>query len=230
MVEEYYALKDRYTGYGTYKRSSGEAEARLTQARKDMTAAERAKSYPPDMFDVPVEDQIVSFGGGKQMMSEGKKLTEGEKIAFMENVKSQHPEMYNASIKSLKYSPKKNNIENLYSTYKTKEAGRKADYIERNKPKGSALYRPLGRGFMNYLEQNGFKLKDSSIKPYGTADARSTSMYYSNGSESVRVSDHSPVNMRSNILNNFYPGSHKSEKDAFKAIDKIISNKNLQDY
>lgn len=67
VVKEYYALKNRYTGQGTYKRSSGEAEARLTQARMNMTAAERAKSYPPDMFDVPVEDQIVSFGGGKQM-------------------------------------------------------------------------------------------------------------------------------------------------------------------
>jgi hypothetical protein len=50
-----------------YRKLAGESEARLTQARKDMTAAERAKSYPPDMFDVPVEDQIVRFDGGKQM-------------------------------------------------------------------------------------------------------------------------------------------------------------------
>jgi len=47
--------------YKSYKNLAGEAEARLTQARKDMTAAERAKSYPPDMFDVPVEDQIVKY-------------------------------------------------------------------------------------------------------------------------------------------------------------------------
>ena len=53
--------------YKSYLKLAGEAEARLTQKRMNMTAAERAKSYPPDMFDVPVEDQIVRFDGGKQM-------------------------------------------------------------------------------------------------------------------------------------------------------------------
>ena len=47
--------------YKSYRKLAGEAEARLTQARMNMTAAERAKSYPPDMFDVPVKDQIVKY-------------------------------------------------------------------------------------------------------------------------------------------------------------------------
>ena len=45
---------------------AGEASSRLAQLRRDMTAAERAKSYPPDMFDVPVEDQIVRFDVSKK--------------------------------------------------------------------------------------------------------------------------------------------------------------------
>ena len=45
---------------------AGEVSSRLAQLRRDMTAAERAKSYPPDMFDVPVEDQIVRFDGSKK--------------------------------------------------------------------------------------------------------------------------------------------------------------------
>jgi hypothetical protein len=47
-----------------YGRLAGEAEARLTQSRMDMTGPERAASYPPDMYDVPVEDQIVRYGEG----------------------------------------------------------------------------------------------------------------------------------------------------------------------
>lgn len=48
--------------YDSYHRLAGEAEARLTQSRKNMTAPERAASYPPSMFDVPVKDQIVRYG------------------------------------------------------------------------------------------------------------------------------------------------------------------------
>jgi len=44
-----------------YKNLAGEAEARLTQSRMNMTAPERAASYPPSMFDVPVKDQIVRY-------------------------------------------------------------------------------------------------------------------------------------------------------------------------
>ena len=53
-----------------YRRLAGEAEARLTQSRMNMTPAERAASYPPSMFDVPVKDQIVRYGdnvGGAMM-------------------------------------------------------------------------------------------------------------------------------------------------------------------
>ena len=66
-----YKNADDLIPYNQYHKLAGEASSRLTEKRMNMTAAERAKSYPPDMFDVPVEDQIVSFGGGKQMMSEG---------------------------------------------------------------------------------------------------------------------------------------------------------------
>jgi len=47
-----------------YRRLAGEAEARLTQSRMDMTGPERAASYPPGMYDVPVGDQIVRYGEG----------------------------------------------------------------------------------------------------------------------------------------------------------------------
>jgi hypothetical protein len=52
--------------FGQYRRLAGEAEARLTQSRMDMTGAERAASYPPDMYDVPVGDQIVRYGDGAE--------------------------------------------------------------------------------------------------------------------------------------------------------------------
>ena len=47
-----------------YRRLAGESEARLTQSRMTMTGAERAASYPPSMYDVPVGDQIVRYGDG----------------------------------------------------------------------------------------------------------------------------------------------------------------------
>jgi len=52
-------LGQRLQPYEAYRRLAGEAEARLTQKRMNMTAAERAASYPPRMFDVPVDEQIV---------------------------------------------------------------------------------------------------------------------------------------------------------------------------
>lgn len=42
-----------------YRSLAGEAEARLTQARMNMTMPERLQSYPPDMFDVPAKQQII---------------------------------------------------------------------------------------------------------------------------------------------------------------------------
>jgi hypothetical protein len=52
------------TPFGQYQRLAGESEARLTQSRMTMTGAERAASYPPNMYDVPVGDQIVRYGEG----------------------------------------------------------------------------------------------------------------------------------------------------------------------
>jgi hypothetical protein len=45
--------------YDLYRRLAGEAEARLTQSRMNMAPEQRAASYPPSMFDVPVNQQIV---------------------------------------------------------------------------------------------------------------------------------------------------------------------------
>ena len=42
-----------------YRRLTGEAEARATQARRDMGATERAQTMPGESFDVPLSDQIV---------------------------------------------------------------------------------------------------------------------------------------------------------------------------
>jgi hypothetical protein len=48
-------------GIGAYKRLAGEAEARLTQSRMGMNPMQRAASFPPSMFAVPIEQQIVRF-------------------------------------------------------------------------------------------------------------------------------------------------------------------------
>jgi len=45
-----------------YRQLAGEVEARLTQARKDMSTEERAGVYPVDQMDVAVKDQMVRFG------------------------------------------------------------------------------------------------------------------------------------------------------------------------
>lgn len=44
-----------------YRNLAGEAEARLTQARMNMTSEQRLHNYPPLMFDVPMENQIVRY-------------------------------------------------------------------------------------------------------------------------------------------------------------------------
>jgi hypothetical protein len=44
-----------------YRRLAGEAEARLTQSRMNMTMPERLQSYPYDMLDVP-QDQLIVRG------------------------------------------------------------------------------------------------------------------------------------------------------------------------
>lgn len=47
--------------HDAYRRLAGEAEARLTQARMNMTMPERLQSYPYDMLDVP-QDQLIVRG------------------------------------------------------------------------------------------------------------------------------------------------------------------------
>jgi len=42
-----------------YRRLAGEAEARATQKRLDMTAKERRAMFPEDSYDVPIEELIV---------------------------------------------------------------------------------------------------------------------------------------------------------------------------
>lgn len=52
----------RYTieeGFGAYKALAGEAEARLTQSRMNLTPEQRRAQYPIDQFDVPANQQIV---------------------------------------------------------------------------------------------------------------------------------------------------------------------------
>ena len=46
-------------GLDEYRRAAGEAEARAVQARMNMTAAERATSFPLDSYDVPLDQLIV---------------------------------------------------------------------------------------------------------------------------------------------------------------------------
>lgn len=48
-----------------YKRLAGEAEARLVQARMNMSPQERKARPPWTMFDVPEDEQIVRFLGGR---------------------------------------------------------------------------------------------------------------------------------------------------------------------
>lgn len=48
--------------YETYKRLAGEAEARATQARMNMNAAQRRNLFPLDSYDVPADQLIVRFG------------------------------------------------------------------------------------------------------------------------------------------------------------------------
>lgn len=49
----------RRTPLGQYRRLAGEAEARATQARMNMTPAERRATFPYDSYDVPVDQLIV---------------------------------------------------------------------------------------------------------------------------------------------------------------------------
>ena len=59
-VNEWYKIDDKYSSFGQYKRLLGEADARNTSNRMDMTPAQRAKTPPWKTLDVP-ENEII-FG------------------------------------------------------------------------------------------------------------------------------------------------------------------------
>lgn len=52
---------DKPNPYNAYRQLAGEAEARLTQSRMNMTMPERLQVYPYDMLDVP-QDQLIVRG------------------------------------------------------------------------------------------------------------------------------------------------------------------------
>jgi hypothetical protein len=65
-----YVKRTIYDPSTAYRSLAGESEARLTQARMNLTDAERLAQYPPAQFDVPVGEQIVRFGdNGPNLMT-----------------------------------------------------------------------------------------------------------------------------------------------------------------
>jgi hypothetical protein len=57
--------KAELSPYAAYRRLAGETEARNVQTRRDMTPEERRARRPWETQDVPDDQQIVRFGGGK---------------------------------------------------------------------------------------------------------------------------------------------------------------------
>ena len=47
-------------GFKRYLRSAGEAEARATQARRNMSMEERRKLFPLRSYDVPIKDLLFN--------------------------------------------------------------------------------------------------------------------------------------------------------------------------
>lgn len=194
--------------FKAYRNLAGEASSRLTEKRMNMTAAERAKSYPPDMFDVPVEDQIVSFGDGKQMMSEvapkgllgKKKLTLEEKENLLNNLKASSPEKYNRLVKGANKRKNQTNqkkppsTERLYSFYRSREAFnkkyREEKEIERiRKERRDKIIKDSGIDpkFLtavgnfkvpDYLKEKGFVEGYTSSSRTPTGDPYGVSSYY----------------------------------------------------
>jgi hypothetical protein len=54
-----YDENERRTPFGQYQRLAGEAEARATQERLNMTDAERRAKFPYQSYDVPINELIV---------------------------------------------------------------------------------------------------------------------------------------------------------------------------
>jgi len=58
-----YDENERRTPLGQYQRLAGEAEARATQARRNMTADERRAKFPYESYDVPINQLILDRNG-----------------------------------------------------------------------------------------------------------------------------------------------------------------------
>lgn len=58
------------TPHGQYQRLAGEAEARATQARMNMDAAQRRATFPADSYDVPIDQLIIKDGNGMRSLKD----------------------------------------------------------------------------------------------------------------------------------------------------------------
>lgn len=58
-VDQKFKELSKLSDFDQYRRLAGEAEARATQARMNMTTAERRATFPYDSYDVPVNQLIV---------------------------------------------------------------------------------------------------------------------------------------------------------------------------
>lgn len=56
--------------HDAYRRLAGEAEARATQARMNMDMPTRLNTFPPESYDVPLDQLIVRYGDGPSMMAD----------------------------------------------------------------------------------------------------------------------------------------------------------------
>ena len=66
------------TGYGPYKRTAGEVEARNVQTRANMTAAERRATPPWATQDVPDDQQLLVFGDRLQLSAPRRGINLGQ--------------------------------------------------------------------------------------------------------------------------------------------------------
>lgn len=154
-----------------YKRLAGEAEARLTQARMNLTPEQRLASYPPSMFDVPVDQQIVRYGDGTAMSTANipKKLYRGIKTGYQ----SDGSEGYGTAMLG----------KGLYTSPSKKFASQYGDVIEISPeiayPK-NPLILPTGRGDARST------FMDWALKESGEKNAREFGKKYPDYSEFVR--------------------------------------------
>lgn len=73
------AFPDSYTN-DAYRSLAGEAEARATQARMNMNAAQRREVFPLDSYDVPLDELIVRWGGDGPAMSVAPKAPQAQAL------------------------------------------------------------------------------------------------------------------------------------------------------